>query len=219
MSAQAWLEGRLQEYQAALRWTAGVAASLSELAGLMRGAARAGRKVIFAGNGGSAAIASHCAVDFTKTAGLRCITFNEADLITCFANDYGYARWVERALGFYADAGDLVVLISSSGRSPNMVNAAVAAGRDLTVVTFTGFSADNPLRRLGRLNLWIDSTSYNLVEMTHHVWLLAVCDYLAQSPDSAPATAPAGEGRAGMTRSARRISLVAGGPLRRTARR
>ena len=84
--------------------------------------AKKGSKVIIAGNGGSAAIASHVAVDFTKAAGIRAVNFNEADLLTCFANDYGYVFWVARALEFYADEGDLAILFSSSGQSPNILN-------------------------------------------------------------------------------------------------
>ena len=61
----------------------------------------AGNKVLIFGNGGSSAIASHFSVDLTKNAGLRCVNFNEADLITCFSNDYGYERWVEKAIDFY----------------------------------------------------------------------------------------------------------------------
>ena len=140
---------------------------------------KAGKKVIIAGNGGSAAMASHVAVDFTKAAGMRAINFNEADLITCFANDYGYEHWVAKALEAYADPGDLVILISSSGKSANMLNGTrQAKAMDLSLVTVSGFSADNPIRKLGDLNLWVDSTAYNIVEMTHHVWLLAIVDYL-----------------------------------------
>lgn len=140
-----------------------------------------GRKAILAGNGGSAAIASHCAVDFTKTAGIRSVNFNEADLITCLANDFGYEHWLQKALEFYADDGDLVVLISSSGKSPNMVRAAEGAiSQGLRVVTFTGFANDNPLKMRGHLNFWVDSQTYNIVEMTHHIWLLAVCDMLVE---------------------------------------
>ena len=114
----------------------------------------AGRKVVIAGNGASAAIASHVAVDLTKAAGLRAVTFNEADLITCFANDYGYEHWIARAIESYADPGDTAVLVSSSGRSPNVVNAATCArARGLAVVTFSGFDAGNPLRALGDVNL------------------------------------------------------------------
>lgn len=138
-----------------------------------------GGKVIIAGNGGSAAIASHVAVDFIKVADMRAINFNEADLITCLANDYGYENWVEKALEYYADPGDLIVLISSSGKSPNIVNGAFKAKQmRLPLITFSGFAADNPLRKLGDLNFWADSQAYNVVEMTHHIWLLALVDKL-----------------------------------------
>jgi len=137
------------------------------------------RKVIIVGNGGSAAMASHVAVDFTKAAGIRAINFNEADLITCFANDYGYENWVAKAIEAYGDPGDLVILISSSGRSPNIINAASYAKQNgFPLVTLSGFDSDNPLRSLGDINLWVDSKSYNIVEMTHHIWLLSIVDYV-----------------------------------------
>tara|TARA_A100001011_G_scaffold229382_1_gene237506 strand:+ start:1154 stop:1693 length:540 start_codon:yes stop_codon:yes gene_type:complete len=137
------------------------------------------KKIIIVGNGGSAAISSHVAVDFTKAAGIRAINFNEADLITCFANDYGYENWVSEALKSYADFGDVIVLISSSGESMNIINAANTA-RDMKnkILTFSGFSSSNPLRSLGDVNFWIDSRSYNYIEMTHHIWLVAICDYI-----------------------------------------
>lgn len=136
-----------------------------------------GKKVIIAGNGGSAAMSSHVAVDLTKNAKIRCVNFNEADLITCFANDYGYEEWVSQSLKFYADQGDLVILISSSGSSRNMTNAAKTAKElGLELITFTGFKSDNPLKQLGDLNFYVDSKGYNIVEMSHHVWLVAIVD-------------------------------------------
>jgi D-sedoheptulose 7-phosphate isomerase len=153
---------------------------LKALCSMLLRTKEAGRKVIVAGNGGSAAIASHVAIDLTKVTNIRTVNFNEASLITCFANDYGYEHWLARAIEAYADDGDVVVLVSSSGRSPNVVNAAAAArARNCTVVTLTGFDAGNPLRALGDLNLWIDSTSYNVVETVHQTWLLAVLDNIA----------------------------------------
>ena len=138
-----------------------------------------GKKVIFAGNGGSAAMASHCAVDLTKNAGVRAINFNEADLITCFANDYGYEKWVEKAVDFYGDSEDVMVLISSSGNSMNMVNAAKKAKKmNIHVVTFTGFDSNNKLKSEGDINIWVDSHLYNIVEMTHHIWLLSIVDII-----------------------------------------
>jgi len=140
------------------------------------------KKIIVVGNGGSAAMASHVAVDFTKAAGIRAINFNEADLITCFSNDYGYEHWVAQALEAYADSGDMTILISSSGKSQNILNAAEKAkNMGLSVITVSGFSPNNPLRKLGDLNLWVDSSEYNIVEMTHHIWLVAIIDYLIET--------------------------------------
>ena len=155
---------------------------LEQAASMVWAAHKSGKKVIIAGNGGSAAMASHVAVDFTKAASIRAINFNEADLITCFANDYGYEHWVEKALEAYADKGDLAILISSSGESQNILNAAEKAKKmGVSVITVSGFLTDNPLRKLGDLNLWVDSTEYNIVEMTHHVWLVAIIDYLIEA--------------------------------------
>jgi len=155
------------------------ASSLDAVARLLRDAQARQRKVILVGNGGSAAMASHVAVDLTKVAGIRAVNFNEADLVTCFANDYGYEQWVAKAIEAYADSGDVVVLISSSGRSRNIINGATAArARHAAVVTLSGFDAGNPLRTLGDVNLWVDSNAYNVVEMAHHIWLLAVVEQL-----------------------------------------
>lgn len=159
---------------------------LERSAQIIQNAHERGGKLIFVGNGGSAAMASHLSVDFTKTAGVRAINFNEADLITCFANDYGYEHWVAKALEAYADAQDVVVLISSSGRSPNILNGAIQARHmGMSTITVSGFDADNPLRGLGDVNLWVNSTAYNVVEMAHHVWLLAISDYIIAASASA----------------------------------
>ena len=124
-------------------------------------------------------MASHVAVDLTKAAGCRAITFNEADLLTCFANDYGYENWVEKALNFYADKGDIVILISSSGTSKNIINGANWAKQNGNkVITLSGFNAENPLRQIGEINLWVDSKGYNIIEMAHHIWLVAIVDYI-----------------------------------------
>lgn len=190
MDERAWLGAYLDQYRTAV-FQPEVVSQLAQLKDLLKGAQEAGKKGIFAGNGGSAAMASHCAVDFTKMAGIRCINFNEANPITCFANDYGYEHWLEKALEFYAGPGDTAILISSSGKSKNMVNAArYAASHGMTVVTLTGCSSDNPLRALGHLNFWVDSRAYNVVEMTHHIWLLTVCDLLAGTTGDPGVTAP-----------------------------
>ena len=136
-----------------------------------------GGKVIIAGNGGSAAMASHVAIDLTKNAKIRAINFNEADLITCFANDFGYEEWVSRSLEFYADKGDLVILISSSGSSKNIINAAKKSRElGLKIITLSGFNPENPLKKMGDINLFANSRGYNIVEMSHHIWLVAIVD-------------------------------------------
>ncbi len=148
-------------------------------------------KVLIFGNGGSSAIASHVSVDLTKNAKVRAVNFNEADLITCFSNDYGYERWVEKSVDFYADKNDLLILISSSGKSKNMINACKAAKRKkIKVISFTGHTKNNPLSKISDLSLWINSKAYNFVENTHQIWLLTVCDliigkreYLAKRKD------------------------------------
>jgi len=139
-----------------------------------------GRKVMIFGNGGSAAIASHVSIDLTKNARVRAVNFNEADLITCFSNDYGYEKWVEKAVEFYADKGDILVLISSSGKSLNMINACQAAKNKKIskIITFTGHDLHNPLAKLGDINFWINSKAYNFVENTHQVWLLTIVDLI-----------------------------------------
>ena len=160
-------------------------ASVEQLNDLFQAFGRArdkGGKVILVGNGGSAAIASHVAVDLTKAARVRAINFNEADLITCLGNDYGYENWMAKALEFYSDSGDIAVIISSSGQSQNVVTGAKAARElGLQVVTLSGFQATNPLRKLGDLNLWVNSETYNVVETTHQSWLLAVIDRLVEA--------------------------------------
>ena len=158
--------------------------SLDVICKMLVHAQQCNRKVILGGNGGSAMIASHVSVDLTKAARVRSICFNEPDLITCFANDYGYENWLAKAIESYGDAGDVAVLISSSGQSPNIVNAArCAKDSGLAVITFSGFDAANPLRTLGDQNLWVDSCSYNLVETVHQTWLLACVDRIAAQLD------------------------------------
>jgi len=141
---------------------------------------KSNNKILIFGNGGSAAIASHVTVDLTKNAKIRAVNFNEADLITCFSNDYGYEKWVEKSIDFYADPKDILVLISSSGQSLNMINAC-RAGKNKKVskiITFSGHSKDNPLSKLGDINFWVDSKAYNFVENIHQLWLLTIVDLI-----------------------------------------
>jgi len=139
------------------------------------------KKVLIFGNGGSAAIASHVSVDLTKNTKIKVFNFNEADLLTCFSNDYGYDKWIEKTIDFYADRGDVVILISSSGKSKNMLNACKAAKRKkiFKIITLTGNKKNNPLSKLGDINLWVNSNIYNHIENTHQIWLLSICDLIS----------------------------------------
>jgi len=137
-------------------------------------------RVFIFGNGGSAAIASHVTVDLTKNIKIKAMNFNESSLITCFSNDYGYEKWIEKSIEFYANKGDVVILISSSGKSKNMLNACIAARRKKVskIITFSGNNKNNPLSKLGDINLWVDSNVYNHIENTHQIWLLSICDLI-----------------------------------------
>ena len=181
MDKQKYLEKYFNDLRNIINFDSEKIKNLIAVSDILLKANNLGKKTMIFGNGGSAAMASHVTVDLTKTAGIRAVNFNEADLLTCFANDYGYKNWVAKALEFYADEGDLAIMISSSGQSPNMLNGAKQAKEmKLPLVTLSGFRADNPLRTMGDVNLWVDSTAYNIVEMTHHVWLLAIIDYLIE---------------------------------------
>ena len=138
-----------------------------------------GGKVIIVGNGGSAAIASHASVDLTKAAEIRSVNFNESSIITCFANDYGYEKWVSKAIEFYAEIEDIVILISSSVNSLNIINGAKQCKEmQIPIITFSGFSKNNPLKELGDVNFWVDSDQYNTIEIVHQTWILSIVDYI-----------------------------------------
>jgi len=158
---------------------------LIQIRDLLLGVKSNNKKVLIFGNGGSAAIASHFSVDLTKNGGVRCANYNEAALITCFANDYGFEHWVEKTVDFYGEEGDLLIVISSSGSSENMLNGVRAArNRNFSsVVTLSGFEKNNPLSQLGDVNLWLDSKAYNFVENIHQIWLLAIVDLIIGSKE------------------------------------
>ena len=142
-------------------------------------AREAGGKLMLAGNGASASIASHLATDFSKQGKVRAMAFNDANLITALGNDCGYENWIAKAVEIYANPRDILVLISSSGKSPNVVKAAhEAKARGLYVAAFTGFASDNPLGAAADINFWVDSRSYNIVECTHMILLAGIVDLL-----------------------------------------
>ena len=140
-------------------------------------------KIILAGNGASATISSHVSVDFTKAAGIRAINFNEAGLLTCFSNDYGYKNWLKKALEFHSIPGDVLILISSSGNSKNIINAAkISKKLKLNLITLSGFSKRNQLQNKGSVNFHVDSNNYNVIESVHLIILLQIIENLIKMP-------------------------------------
>ena len=143
---------------------------------LLREVAKHDSSVFLIGNGGSSAVASHIANDLCNTSRLRAITLNDHAILTCFSNDYGYADAYAMHIARIARSGDLLIAISSSGGSQNILKAISQMHRlGGRVMTLTGFRNDNPVRGLGDLNVWLDSTEYGMVETGH----LLVMHYLA----------------------------------------
>jgi len=138
--------------------------------------AKAGGKIIIIGNGGSASIAGHISTDFLKNVKIPAMAFTDSSLLTSLGNDFGYEHVFEKPIKIFTGTGDILFAISSSGKSENIllaVNAAKAKGA--TVITFSGFNENNPLRRLGEINFYVPSTKYGHVEIVH----LSICHFVA----------------------------------------
>ena len=137
-------------------------------------------KIIIFGNGGSAAIANHFTLDLTNVCNIKCVNFNESSLITCFSNDYGYHNWVKKCLEFYYSKNDIVIFISSSGESKNIINGCkFAIKKKSFIITLSGFDKNNSLNKLGDINFWVNSKKYNIIENVHQIILLSIVDYIA----------------------------------------
>lgn len=127
------------------------------------------RKMIFIGNGASAAISSHMSTDFWKNGGIRAVAFNDSSVLTCIGNDYGYKHVFEKPIEMFADEGDILIAISSSGKSENILLGVEAArGKQCKVATLSGFSGDNPLSSMGDINFYVPAKAYGPVEILHH---------------------------------------------------
>ena len=133
----------------------------------------------FIGNGGSAGIASHMAVDFSKRGEIRANAFNDAAMLTCLGNDLGYSEVFSHQVALHTREGDVLVAISSSGQSENILRAAEEARKKgARIITFSGFKPDNPLRGSGDLNYYVGSNEYGFVELTHMALLSALIDIM-----------------------------------------
>ena len=138
-------------------------------------------KIFFIGNGGSAGISMHMAADFLKNGRVRTHSMHDPATLTCLANDFGYENVFSKQLEMAAEKGDMLVAISSSGRSENILRAVqVARNMGCHIVTFSGFAADNPLRRLGDFNVYVPCDSYGIVESIHQLILQQIVDELME---------------------------------------
>lgn len=146
----------------------------------------AGNKLMFIGNGASAAISSHMATDYWKNGGIRSVAFNDISLLTCISNDHGYKHVFEKPIEMFADAGDILMAISSSGQSENILRAVRAArSAGCQVITFSGFAKDNPLSSMGDYNFYVASPSYGPVEIIHLSLCHCICDAIIREKSRA----------------------------------
>ncbi len=142
---------------------------------------KAGAKVYFIGNGGSAAIASHMTADYMKNGGMNTVSLYDNAVTTCMGNDYGYGHVFSKPLSFLASDGDLLVAISSSGKSQNIINSIkVAEEKGVEVVSLTGFDDDNPAREMASVSVYVPSHKYGIVESIHNLILQEVVDLIME---------------------------------------
>jgi D-sedoheptulose 7-phosphate isomerase len=136
---------------------------------------QSGRKQFLCGNGASATLSNHMALDWSKNAGVKTMSFNDSALLTALGNDIGYEEVFSTPLRWYATTGDQLVTISSSGNSPNILRALETARElGLSIVTLSGLRPDNRSRKLGDLNFYVPAKTYGIVESIHQV-LLHLC--------------------------------------------
>lgn len=139
------------------------------------------KNVFFIGNGGSAAIACHMTADFMKNGGMHTISLYDNALTTCMGNDYGYECVFSKPLEFLVCEGDLLVAISSSGNSQNIINAIhTARSSGAKVVTLTGFRSDNKIKNLGDYNIYVPVEHYGMVETIHNMYLQQIVDEIME---------------------------------------
>jgi D-sedoheptulose 7-phosphate isomerase len=133
-------------------------------------------KIILLGNGGSSSIASHISQDYTKKLKKTAFTFSDSSRLTCYINDYGMEKAYAQFLSEFCDKSSLVILISSSGNSENILRCAeFCVNNEIKYATLTGFDESNKLRsqysRTSSLDIWVDSHDYGVVECAHQAIL------------------------------------------------
>ena len=141
-----------------------------------------GNSIYLIGNGGSSGIVSHASVDLLNSCNIKAFPLTDNSQITCFANDYGYENVFSKQLETLLTTGDILITVSSSGKSNNIINAAATASqKEIFLITLSGFSEDNTLRKSGDINLWSDSGTYGIVEIGHAFLLHFITDFYSEN--------------------------------------
>ena len=152
-------------------------AAIEKCVNLVLKAQSENKKIMFAGNGGSAGITSHMAIDFWKNGKVRATAFNDSSLLTCLANDISFEKVFSAPIEMFGDTGDIAMCISSSGSSKNILNAAEQAkNTGCSVITFSGFNTDNPLKKMGHINFFVPAFSYGFIEVLHNLIIHCILD-------------------------------------------
>lgn len=137
------------------------------------------KRIFFIGNGGSNSICSHLMEDFAKVLKYESFAFTDPALITCFSNDYGYDKAMVEWLKVYYKPNDILIAISSSGNSANINNAVDYANTvNKNVITLSGFKNDNKLVNKGKINFYLNASSYGIVECYHQTILHTILDII-----------------------------------------
>jgi phosphoheptose isomerase len=171
--------------------------SLGAVLQVLEGLAANGGTLWVAGNGGSAAISDHTTCDTTKGTHVRgqppirsLSLASNGPMLTALANDFAYDEVFSRQLEYYLQPGDAVLLVSSSGNSPNVVRACEHANaRGVPTIAFVGFRGGK-LREIARHVVWVPVDNYGIVEDTHQSLVHVITQYLRARTEERPAAAP-----------------------------
>ena len=156
--------------------------AIGNIVGRLVASIRMGKKIMAIGNGGSAAIAIHALTDYANAGGLRTVDLMSPAMLTCMTNDYGYENVFSKPIEIFADKGDMLFAISSSGGSINIIKACeVARFKECSIVTFSGFDSENPLRKWGNINFYVPSNHYGFVELVHQTLLHCIIDLFCKA--------------------------------------
>ncbi len=182
MSATASPHGHLSDLRRALRGLERDLPALEDWGLRLAGALTAGSRLLIAGNGGSAAHAQHLSAELVgryrrERMPLSAIALHaETSTMTALVNDYGADRAFSRQVEAHGRAGDILLAISTSGRSTNLLHAAAAGhARGVTVWALTG-PAPNPLAEAGDAALCVDGASTATIQEVHQVVVHLLCE-------------------------------------------